>query len=89
MLAVALLGDNIDNRAAARKGDPDAVRLDRERGTLVGDFQRSRSLRVADQHVGGAQAHGVQCARHGYPEALISPPPEVLQRGHQARELQP
>src|SRR5262249_34974568 len=85
----AAAGENLDESPAASDSDADAVRLDLERGALVGNLQRADPRRVADQKIGGAQAHRVQRARNRHAQVLVARSSPALERGHEAGRQPP
>ena len=82
--AAAIRREDVDRRLAAGHGDAHAVGLDRERRPLIGDLERAHARRIADQQVGGAQAHGIERAGDRHAQVLVARPAQVLQRRHEA-----
>jgi hypothetical protein len=76
-------GQYVDGRGAAGEGQAHALGLDQKRRTQMRDLQSPGPRRIADDDVGGDEAHGIERPGHGYAEALVALAAEVLQRGHQ------
>src|SRR5262249_24176543 len=65
---------DVDGCMAPGDGDADAVGLHTQRRPLIGDLQRADAGAIADQQIGGAEAHLVECTGDWNAESLVARP---------------
>ncbi len=77
------LRQDVDRRLRANERQPDIVGIDHKGRSDIGHFQRAGTRRITHQHIGGAQADGIERPADRNAQTLMARPAEILHRRQQ------